>query len=87
MTKCTIQMSGSACTCDEDVPHPRGEVLVRIHTAGLNRAEWLFMHGQYLVTAKNCARGVEGAGVIEAVGEGVEGYSIGQELCITLTCP
>ena len=41
----------------------QGEVLVQMRTAGLNRAEWLFMHGQYLAKPKIPSLiGVEGAG-------------------------
>ncbi len=74
---------------DEEVPTPsNGEVLVRMQTAGLNRAEWLFMHGEYLVSPELPARvGVEGAGVIEAIGAGVTGYDIGQEVCISPNMP
>lgn len=61
-----------------------GEVLVKVHAAGLNRAELLYMQGQYLVTPKLPSRiGVEGAGVIAALGPGVTGYAVGDEVSIT----
>ena len=61
-----------------------GEVLVKVKTAGLNRAEFLYMQGQYLVAPKLPSRiGVEGAGVIAAVGPGVTGYAAGDEVSIT----
>lgn len=61
-----------------------GEVLVKVKTAGLNRAELLYMQGQYLVAPKLPSRiGVEGAGVIAAVGPGVTGYAAGDEVSIT----
>ncbi len=70
---------------DEDPGQPgANEVLVKMKAAGLNRAEWLYLHGQYLVTPKLPSRiGVEGSGVIAAVGSGVEGYAIGDEVSIT----
>lgn len=70
---------------DEELPPlKKEEVLVRIYAAGLNRAEWLFAHGQYLVQPGISSRlGVEGAGVIEALGENVSNYKVGQEVCIT----
>ena len=70
---------------DEELPEPKqDEVLVRIYAAGLNRAEWLFARGEYLVQPKIPSRlGVEGAGVIEALGKNVSTYHIGQEVCIT----
>ncbi len=61
-----------------------GEVLVDVKAAGLNRAEYLFLHGQYLVAPKLPSRiGVEGAGVIMAVGPDVSGYEVGDEVSIT----
>ena len=74
---------------DEAIPTPGpGEILVRMHTAGLNRAEWMFMHGQYLVSPELPARiGVEGAGIIEAIGDGASGYDVGQEICISPNMP
>ena len=61
---------------DEDPGKPgKGELLVRVRAAGLNRAEWLYLHGQYLVEPKLPSRiGVEGSGIVEAVGAGVEGW-------------
>ena len=61
-----------------------GEVLVDVKAAGLNRAEYLYMAGQYLVQPNLPSRiGVEGAGVIMAVGAGVENYKVGDEVSIT----
>lgn len=70
---------------DEEPGQPAaGEVLVKVHAAGLNRAELLYMQGQYLVTPKLPSRiGVEGAGVIAALGPGVTGYAVGDEVSIT----
>ena len=56
-----------------------GEVRLSVRTLGLNRAEVMFRNGQYLETpilpAKN---GYEAAGVIDAVGEGVDRSWIGK---------
>lgn len=70
---------------EQDLGQPAaGEVLVKVHAAGLNRAELLYMQGQYLVAPKLPSRiGVEGAGVISAVGPGVTGYAVGDEVSIT----
>lgn len=70
---------------DEEPGSPgANEVLVRMKAAGLNRAEWLYLHGQYLVAPKLPSRiGVEGAGIIEKLGSGVSGYEVGQEVSIT----
>lgn len=70
---------------DEEPGKPgKGELLVRVRAAGLNRAEWLYLHGQYLVEPKLPSRiGVEGSGIVEAVGAGVEGFAPGDEVSIT----
>ncbi len=62
----------------------RGEVQIRMHAAGLNRAELLYVAGQYLVEPPlpGAPLGAEGAGEILAVGEGVSHLSIGDRVAI-----
>lgn len=71
---------------EEDIGQPsKGEVRVSMRAAGLNRSEWLFMHGQYLEQPNPPSRiGTEGAGVVESIGEGVSNVKQGDEVCI---CP
>src|SRR5277367_6205095 len=60
-----------------------GEVRVRIEAIGLNRAEAAFRSGQYIEKAQLPARlGYEAAGIIEALGEGVKGFSVGEPICV-----
>jgi len=66
----------------DELPLPEpgpGEVRLRVKALGLNRAEVMFRNGQYLETpvlpAKN---GYEAAGIIEAVGPGVDASWIGK---------
>jgi NADPH:quinone reductase-like Zn-dependent oxidoreductase len=62
----------------EVAPPGNGEVQIRVHALGLNRAEALFRGGRYLEAPKLPARlGYEAAGTVEAVGEGVEGFDVG----------
>ncbi len=67
-----------------DVPKPGyGEVQIRIRAVGLNRAEAMFRSGKYLEAPQLPARlGYEAAGIIETVGEGVEGYAPGDVVSI-----
>jgi NADPH2:quinone reductase len=59
-------------------PPKAGEVRIRVRALGLNRAEAMFRAGIYLEEPRLPARlGYEAAGVIEAVGEGVSGFSPG----------
>ena len=62
-----------------EVPPPgKGEVQIRIHALGLNRAEAMFRSGQYLEEPKLPARlGYEAAGTVAAIGPGVQGIKIG----------
>jgi NADPH:quinone reductase-like Zn-dependent oxidoreductase len=64
---------------DVEVPPPRqGEVQIRIHALGLNRAESMFRKGQYLEEPKLPARlGYEAAGTVAAIGPDVKGFQIG----------
>jgi NADPH:quinone reductase-like Zn-dependent oxidoreductase len=62
-----------------EVPPPgKGEVQIRIHALGLNRAEAMFRSGQYLEDPKFPARlGYEAAGTVAAIGPGVQGFKVG----------
>jgi NADPH:quinone reductase-like Zn-dependent oxidoreductase len=56
---------------EPDAPGP-GEVCVRVTSVGLNRADLLFVQGRYFTRAVLPSRvGMEPAGVVESVGEGV----------------
>lgn len=64
-----------------DAPDPvagPGEVLVTVHASALNRADLLQMRGWYPPPdGESEIPGLECAGVIEAVGPGVEGWNVG----------
>lgn len=65
-----------------------GEVLVRVRTAGLNHADWVYTSGTPLIARlafgigapKAIVRGKDVAGVVEAVGPGVTGFAPGDEV-------
>lgn len=69
---------------DEDVAAPpKGQVRLQMRAAGLNRAEWLMMYGQYIqMPTPPSLIGVEGAGVVESLGEGVSNVKVGDEVCV-----
>jgi NADPH:quinone reductase-like Zn-dependent oxidoreductase len=68
----------------EEAPRPEpkaGEVLVRLKAAGVNPADWKYRQGLYkafLPLAFPWTPGIEGAGVVEAVGPGVTTLKPGQ---------
>ena len=68
---------------DVDTPSPRaGEVLVRVAAAGVNRADLLQRQGHYAPPAgESDVPGLEVSGDVEALGEGVDDWSVGDEVC------
>jgi NADPH:quinone reductase-like Zn-dependent oxidoreductase len=64
------------------IPEPGpGEVRLRVQAFGLNRAEVLFRQGKYLVRPHPpCTLGYEAAGVVEAVGGGVDKNLLGKRV-------
>ncbi|RWP93858.1 MAG: NADPH:quinone reductase [Mesorhizobium sp.] len=60
-----------------------GEVQIRVKALGLNRAEALLRAGSYIETPTlPSGLGLEAAGVIEAVGEGVEDFAPGDSVSV-----
>jgi NADPH:quinone reductase-like Zn-dependent oxidoreductase len=58
-----------------------GELRLRVHALGLNRAEVMFRSGQYLEEPVLPARlGYEAAGTVEAIGEGVSEFAVGDKV-------
>jgi NADPH:quinone reductase-like Zn-dependent oxidoreductase len=72
---------------DMDVGAPgAGEVRLRVEAIGLNRSEAMYRCGKYPVTPKlPTLMGYEAAGVVEAVGSGVQGFSAGDRVCVLPT--
>lgn len=67
-----------------EMPDPkasRGEVVVRIKVAGLNRRD-VYIPNRVGKKEKPLILGSDGAGIVESVGEGVERFSIGDEVII-----
>ena len=71
---------------DVDVPRPRaGEVLVRVAAAGVNRADTLQRQGHYPPPpGESDILGLEVSGTVEELGDGVEGWAVGDEVCALL---
>lgn len=63
-----------------------GEVRIKVHAFALNRAEILLRQGLYLEKAVFPSRiGYEASGVIDALGEGVKGWAVGDRVS-TVPC-
>ena len=70
----------------EDLPVEQpgaGEARVKIAAIGLNRAEAMFRQGAYIAPPSLPTRiGYEASGVVTALGEGVEGFKVGDQVSI-----
>jgi putative PIG3 family NAD(P)H quinone oxidoreductase len=68
---------------DTAVPVPAaGQVLIRVHFAGINRPDIMQRQGLYPPPAgASPILGLEVAGVIAALGEGVQHWQVGQAVC------
>lgn len=71
---------------DRDPPAPApGQVLIRHAAIGVNFIDVYFRQGLYpWPVTENLVLGSEGSGVVEALGEGVTGFAIGQRVAYTL---
>ncbi|MFD9792552.1 NAD(P)H-quinone oxidoreductase [Streptomyces sp. NPDC059070] len=71
-----------------DMPDPvprRGEVLIEVAAAGLNRADIAQRQGKYPPPpGASALPGLEVAGRVAALGPGVTGWSVGEEVCALL---
>ena len=69
------------------VPQPAvGEVLIQVATAGVNRPDCLQRQGSYPPPpGASDIPGLEVAGTVAALGEGVNTWAVGEEVCALLT--
>jgi D-arabinose 1-dehydrogenase-like Zn-dependent alcohol dehydrogenase len=66
---------------EREVPSPgRGEALVRVHACGVCHSDAMAVDGTFPGVSYPVVPGHEVAGVIEALGEGVEGWETGQRV-------
>ena len=72
--------------CELPIPQPRaGEVVIKLAYAGVNRPDALQRAGAYDPPAgASPLPGLEGAGVVSAVGAGVSGVAVGDAVCALL---
>lgn len=72
---------------ERDLPEPGpGEVRVRLVRAGVNPTDWKFRAGGMPggMAFPEVAPGQDGAGVVDAVGEGVTGHAVGDRVWLVL---
>lgn len=69
----------------EELPVPEpgaGEVRIDVAAIGLNRVEAMFRRGDFGTPALPSKIGYEAAGVINAVGDGVSGFAVGDRVAV-----
>ncbi len=67
----------------EELPTPipaAGQLLVEVHASGINFAETRMRAGTYSGQPLPFVMGMEGAGVVTAIGDGVDDYSVGDRV-------
>ena len=70
----------------EDVPDPApkaGELLVRVHATSVNPVDWMHRSGAiraFLPISFPYILGLDVAGTVETLGEGVTGFSVGDRV-------
>ena len=78
-----IHLNGGSevLTLDEVAPRVpgEGEITIRVHAAGVNFIDVYHRSGLYKNTLP-FVPGVEGAGVVDALGEGVDGFAVGDRV-------
>src|SRR6266550_4637320 len=89
MKAAVVKKYGSLVVRDVLKPAPaEGDVLVRVHATSLNAVDWYGFSGRPYVARplmglrkpKSSELGGDFAGVVEAIGEGVDGFTPGDEV-------
>ena len=78
-------IDGPKCLRINDVTTPcplSGEVRVKLMASALNRRDYWMTRGRYPGTKVPCIPGSDGAGIVDAVGEGVDSSLIGREVIL-----
>lgn len=83
LTLVTADGPESVSIQEHATPEPGpGQVRVAVRAAALNHRELWITRGQYPGMTLPCTLGADGAGVIDAVGEGVDAARIGEEVLL-----
>ncbi|MGD1895621.1 MAG: alcohol dehydrogenase catalytic domain-containing protein [Phormidesmis sp.] len=66
-----------------------GEVVINLKSIGMNQADLMARRGEYRLSSGDppFTPGIEGGGVISAVGEGVVNRHVGQRVTLTISAP
>lgn len=80
-----VDPAGTLAVREYPVPTPGpGEILVEIHAAALNPVDWK-MEEHKLVKEYPAVIGIDAAGIVKVLGEGVASLVVGDKVCV-LNC-
>lgn len=83
MKALTLTAPGTIAIVEKEIPQPqKGEVLVRLQAAALNRRDQWIREGKYPGIQTGVVLGSDGAGVVEAAAEDVDQRWLGKEVII-----
>lgn len=75
------QKGGDFVLGTKDIPKPGpGELLIKVHAAALNPVDWKFQKYGFPIEKYPTVLGSDGAGSVEEVGEGVQGFMKGDRV-------
>jgi NADPH:quinone reductase-like Zn-dependent oxidoreductase len=76
-----LEKQGKYAVSDVEVPSPGpGELLIAVKATGLNPVDWKIQTTGYFINDYPAVLGTDSAGVVEAVGEGVTGFVVGDKV-------
>lgn len=76
-----VEKQGSFAVRDIDVIAPGpGELLVKVHSAGLNPGDWKVAETGLFIAKYPAVLGFDVAGTVEVVGEDVVGFAVGDRV-------
>ena len=61
-----------------------GELVIKIQATALNPVDWKVHDYDYLIKEYPAILGWDSAGTVEEVGEGVQGFSKGDRVCVAI---
>lgn len=80
-----LEKHGKLTVGDTPTPQPGpGELLVEVRAAGINPGDWKVQEYGLFITEYPAILGVDGAGIVKEVGEGVTNFVVGDRMCIPI---
>jgi NADPH:quinone reductase-like Zn-dependent oxidoreductase len=76
-----LEKQGKYAVSDAEIPSPGPrELLIEVKAVGLNPVDWKVQTIGYIIDDYPAVLGSDAAGVVKAVGEGVTGFAVGDNV-------